>query len=278
MISENGELGLGTSIYNNLGDEYGEMGDYLPYIQFTNVTYSPTLFPTKEPTSDPTDDPTTDPTKDPTLVPTTDPTTDPTKDPTSDPTIEPTNAPTATPTPGPTASPTEDPTKNPTLDPTADPTNGPTLEPTQSPSAAPLELAVILEQNAKSANELSFVADISLYIIGAGGVCVVLIAFLYMESGEKSNKRMVVDDQGYVGAISYLIQIVDIFSDFVFALQCRSYWEYGLGDDDVDEEVFWWMYHVALLFVGLPYLMNLYSSINITRKLWHNLYFQMLTT
>ena len=86
---------------------------------------------------------------------------------------------------------------------------------------------MILKENATSANDLSFVADISLYVIGAGGLIVVIVAFLYMKRGEKSQKRMVVDDQGYVGAVVYIIQVkcytyVSIWIFSIFMIDCLS--------------------------------------------------------
>ena len=211
--SDYGMLGYGDS--TERGDEPDEMGDFLPYIQFTNVTYAPTVAPTMAPTDDPTAAPTSAPTlapsASPTPSPTDNPTLDPTPDPTADPTTDPTSDPTAVPSRDPTSDPSFEPSTDPTTSPTAGPTESPSLSPSnapsQLPSAAPLELELILEENAKSANELSFVADISLYIIGAGGLIVVIVAFLYMKSGEKSQKRMVVDDQGYVGAVVYIIQV-----------------------------------------------------------------------
>ena len=251
-------------------------------------TEDPTVDPTADPTADPTSDPTTEPTTEPTVDPTVDPTSDPTTEPTRDPTVDPTSDPSADPTYDPTNDPTGDPTTDPTLDPTSDPTVEPTMEPsydptaiptddptaapslspTAAPTASPLSLAQILEENAKSAGTLNDAADYMLYLIFGGGIMVVIAAILVMKWRKKKEGKMAVDDQGYISALIYMVQIVDIFSDFVFALQCRAYRDYGEDDEyGVDHRVFNVLWTLALTFFLAPYLLNLASSINITRKI-----------
>ena len=81
---------------------------------------------------------------------------------------------------------------------------------------------------------------------------------------------MAVDDQKYMSVIGFLVQIVDVFSDFIFAFQCKAYRDH-LGDIGfevaVQPEVFEWLYFLALVFVVGPYFLNLISSVNITRKI-----------
>merc|ERR1719295_1318680 len=94
-----------------------------------------------------------------------------------------------------------------------------------------------------------------------------------MKIRAKSDDKMEVDDQKYISALMYMIQIVDVFSDFAFAFQCRSYWQHLEGLDyevGVEPEVFRDLYTFALLFVAVPYVMNLISSIDITRRIVDN--------
>ena len=255
-------------------DDYVTMWQYYT-LPTPGPTYEPTKNPTADPTGDPTADPTSDPTNDPTSEPTVEPTTDPTADPTRDPTIEPTRDPTRDPTAEPTAAPTDDPSSDPTNDPTVDPTTEPTKEPTQSPthsptqapSQSPLGLFQLLERETDPVLEDS--AEVILYsAIGVGAV-IVCCAVVLMQIRRASRKRMSVDDQDYLAVLLYIAQIVDILSDLVFSLQCRAYWLYEDEDpnDVVEKGTFSWIYHCALGFTIAPYLMNLFSSINITRKI-----------
>merc|ERR1719295_858364 len=94
-----------------------------------------------------------------------------------------------------------------------------------------------------------------------------------MKIRAKSDTKMEVDDQKYISALMYMVQMVDVFSDFAFAFQCRSYWQYLESLDyevGVEPKVFKNLYQWALLFVVCPYIMNLISSINITRKIVDN--------
>ena len=69
----------------------------------------------------------------------------------------------------------------------------------------------------------------------------------------------------------YMLQIIDIFSDFAFTLQCRAYWHHLRDDVDFmvneDPETFSWLFHIALICVVGPYALNLASSVNITGKI-----------
>ena len=238
--------------------------DYLTTWQYyTLPTPGPTHEPTDEPTADPTDGPTADPTSD----PSNDPTSDPTADPTGDPTVDPTSDPTMDPTLDPTPDPTDDPTTNPTIEPTEYPTDSPTDSPTDNPTKAPLPLFDFLKQNTDQSLDKS--ANIMLITAVAFGMIVILCAFVVMKIFKMSQKRMMVDDQDYKAAAVYIAQIVDIFSDLVFSLQCRAYWLYEDEDpnDVVKKGTFSWIYHCALGFTIAPYLMNLFSSINITKTI-----------
>ena len=68
---------------------------------------------------------------------------------------------------------------------------------------------------------------------------------------------MSADDQRYGSALIYILQIVDVFTDFVFALQCRAYWKWALEDGGnlirVEPSTFEMMYTLALSFVVAPY-------------------------
>merc|ERR550532_3014726 len=91
-----------------------------------------------------------------------------------------------------------------------------------------------------------------------------------MKRNGKKEDKMAVDDQKYGAVIMYMLQIVDMLSDLAFALQCRTYWLYGVQSELVEEEhdtEFMWLYHLALVCLIGPYAMNIYSSIDITRSI-----------
>jgi len=128
---------LGYGDNNDRGDEDGEMGNALPFLNISWATSDPTRSPTEDPTASPTDVPTSDPTQSPTEDPTASPTDDPTRDPTQSPTEDPTASPTADPSDVPTADPTNEPTEDPTADPISDPTANPTNDPSSNPTSDP---------------------------------------------------------------------------------------------------------------------------------------------
>jgi len=80
-----------------------------------------------------------------------------------------------------------------------------------------------------------------------------------------------VDDQRPNGSLRFTVQIVDVFTDIAFALQCRAFWLYlrdGIHFNvDADPEVFGCLYRLSLICVVAPYAMNLISAINIARKI-----------
>ncbi len=97
---------------------------------------------------------------------------------------------------------------------------------------------------------------------------IVVAAIVFMKWKKSKRGKMMIDDQSYVAALVYMIQIVDIFSDFVFALQCREYRDFAKTDEyGVDHKVFGYLHTAAMGFFVVPYFMNILSSINITRKI-----------
>ena len=82
--------------------------------------------------------------------------------------------------------------------------------------------------------------------------------------------KMAVDDQKYMSIFMYLLQVIDMMTDLAFALQCRVYWLYGETTHLVEggqEDAFRWLYHLALAFVVGPYLINIGSTVHITRQI-----------
>merc|ERR1719334_1878515 len=203
-------------------------------------------------------------TNEPTVSPT-----DPTESPSPAPTFSPSAAPSDSPSPAPSRSPSQTPSAPPTPSPTQAPTRSPSTSPSFSPSAAPLDLAEILVE-VEDAQQLEQGTDITLILMLFGGFMTVAVSFAVMKRNKKKASKMAVDDQKYLSVIMYLLQIIDMMTDLAFALQCRAYWLYGDTTylvKDRQEETFKWLYHLALAFVAGPYLMNIGSTVRITRQI-----------
>lgn len=136
--NSNGRLGIGDSTNVARGDNPGEMGDNLPYLDLGPGAV-PTATPTHTPTEIPTDTPTEILTDTPTTIPTNTPTEVPTDTPTAIPTDTPTERPTGTPTETPTATPTQIPTNTPTETPVATHTATPRTTPTAEEGSIEVE-------------------------------------------------------------------------------------------------------------------------------------------
>jgi len=184
----------------------------------------------------------------------------------------PSATPSLTPTVDPTIEPTYDPTTVPSLVPSADPTADPTSDPTTTDPIVPLTnspqgLREVLMEN-EGAPQLQLFTNYILYgILSAVFLAgIVTTAFTIRFSGLED--LINVDDQRLNGSLRYTVQIVDVFTDIAFALQCRAFWLY-LRDENVDAnpEVFGWLYRLSLICVVAPYAMNLLSAINIARKI-----------
>ena len=175
-----------------------------------------------------------------------------------------TNEPTVSPT-----DPTESPSPEPTKFPSSSPSPSPSFAPSFSPSAAPLALAEIVVE-LEDAQKLEMGTDCTLYIILCGTFMGTAVSLIVMKRNKKKQSKMAVDDQKYLSVIMYALQIIDMMTDLAFALQCRMYWLYGEATHLVrngQEDAFRWLYHLALLFVSVPYLMNIASTIRITRQI-----------
>jgi len=140
-------------------------------------------------------------------------------------------------------------------------------DPTMEPTAVPLALFAFLKQETDGTLESS--TNLVLIAVFGAAFMTVLSAMVFMKAIKESESRMMVDDQDLISVLLYVLQIVDIFSDLVFALQCRVYWEYALTDDDdqVEPDDFMWLWRFALLFVLIPYGGNLLSSIKMTHAI-----------
>ena len=240
-----------------------EMGERLPYLQNLG-TASPTTAPTS-PTTSPTA-PSNSPTTSPTAAPSFSPSRSPSAAPSMSPSLSPSLAPTLTPSRAPSSAPSFSPTASPTLTPSF----SPTFSPSAAPSVSPLSLLQVMAQN-EEGEELERVSGYTLYIIVGVALFVVLTACAVMKKRDKKQSgKMSVDDQKYMNVIVYLVQMVDVLSDLIFAFQCKAYRDH-LGDVDyevaVEPVVFEWLYFLALIFVVGPYFLNLVSSVNITRKI-----------
>ena len=122
----------------------------------------------------------------------------------------------------------------------------------------------------EDAQQLEKGTNYTLYLMLFGGFMAVAVSTAVTNLNKKKEGKMAVDDQKYLSVIMYLLQIIDMMTDLAFALQCRVYWLYGETTylvEDGQEETFKWLYHLALAFVAGPYLMNIGSTVRITRQI-----------
>ena len=231
-LNDEGQLGYGD-VDDEIGDEAGEMGDDLPFVLF---------FSTNEPTNDPTAEPTTDPTVD--------PTNDPTEEPTNYPTYEPTQHPSASPTP-----------------PTTDPTAAPSTSPSVSPTASPLSLHEKLTERVDDQWKFDEFSEMTCYVVLGLGCIVVGVAFVIGHRKSTKGDKYHVEGQEYLSVILYITQIVDVLSDIFFSIQMNQYYQRGQLYDDIDYEVFARLLIISVIFVAVPYIMNITSSVRVVQNI-----------
>ena len=270
-LNNYGQLGMDDT--ENRGDDATEMGDDLPVVSIpfynTTSTCSPTADPTTEPTVEPTI-PTMEPTV-PSAVPSIEPTIPPTRYPgispfgTAKPTVDPTTAPTFLPSVDPTA-PTSSPSEQPSISPTL-PTAEPSQLPTHSPTVSPLTLQQILKFEVDDKWKFDELSEyICIGIIGLG-VIVVLVAILIGNKRRKKEEKYHVEGQGYLSVILFVTQIIDVISDILFFIQMRRYYVYGQTDNDVNHEVFAQLSSISFIFVVVPYILNITSSVRVVQRI-----------
>ena len=239
-----------------------------PTVSPTDPTENPSPSPTQSPSPAPTESPTSSPSPAPTFSPSLAPSESPTRSPSLSPSQTPSAPPTSSPSRSPSRSPSNAPSLAPSRSPSSSPSPAPSFAPSYSPSAAPLDLAEILVE-VEDAQKLEEGTDYTPSLL-LFGIMTVAVSFVVMKRNKKKQSKMAVDDQKHLSVVLYFMQIIDILTDLAFALQCRMYWLYGESThlvDDGQEETFKWLYHLALTFVVGPYLMNIGSSISITRQI-----------
>ena len=190
------------------------------------------------------------------------PTSEPTADPTEIPTAAPSGSPTRVPTKGPTTGPTKYPTKTPTKSPTDDPTRGPTQHPSSAPSLAPsfspTDSPLSLKQILREVDDESILdesTDAVLYTVITVGAVIIIVAVLYRYCKVKRwRNRLVVDNQNLSAVVIFLAQIVDFYSDIVFAIELNRYYNYSTDDGEdlvarKDRRQLFWLYTAAIVFV-----------------------------
>merc|ERR1719419_850656 len=208
-------------------------------------------------------------------MPSASPTPVPTAEPSMSPSMMPSATPSLTPTVDPTIEPTYDPTTVPSLVPSADPTADPTSDPTTTDPIVPLTnspqgLREVLMEN-EGAPQLQLFTNYILYGILSAVFLTGIVATAFTIRFSGLEDLINVDDQRPNGSLRFTVQIVDVFTDIAFALQCRAFWLYlrdGIHFNvDADPEVFGCLYRLSLICVVAPYAMNLISAINIARKI-----------
>ena len=201
-------------------------------------------------------------------VPVTDaPTSEPTKDPTTDPTNDPSSDPTTSePTLSPTVEPSPIPTVDPTIDPSMAPTDAPTVSPTESPTNRPLPLRERLELEVDDKSTLDETSNVIFSSMTAMGFVAVCFGIVFYRKRE-GTQRYAVQGQKYLYVLTFVAQIIDLFSDILFTVQMRKYFEYGLNDEEVNEKIFKNLYSFSFAFVVAPYLMNILSSIRAVQNI-----------
>merc|ERR1712003_386147 len=153
-----------------------------------------------------------------------------------------------------------DPTPDPTNDPTHDPTMEPTSDPTVDPTNSPLPLREILELEVDDKSNLDEISNVIFASITAMGASAAFCGLVFYWNQQKKQKYAV-EGQKYLYVLTFVAQIIDLFSDILFTVQMRKYYEYSLIDNEVNEEIFKYLFLFALAFVVSPYFMNILSSI-----------------
>ena len=159
------------------------------------------------------------------------------------------------------------PTLEPTWDPTSDPTTDPTEQPTLLPTQSPLSVPETLKQNVDDKWKMDEYSQISLYFVAICAVSAVAVAFLFHKCREKKESKPTVQGQDYLSVLLYMTQFVDLLSDIVLTLQLESYQEYAATDKTIDRNVFETLFIVSCIFVFVPYLLNVISSVRVTQRI-----------
>ena len=198
-----------------------------------------------------------------------DDTVDSSEEPTAEPTINPTISPS-----DPTDSPTNEPTKMPTMQPsvsptppTLDPTAAPSASPSFSPTAMPLTLKELLKLRVDDEWYFDEISEYSCYVIILSGVLGVAVVYLIGRRKRKKAEKYYVEGQGYLSMILYATQIIDVLSDIFFFIQMNEYRKHGQVDDDVpDHKIFGILFIISFIFVIVPYILNISSSVRVVQR------------
>ena len=65
----------------------------------------------------------------------------------------------------------------------------------------------------------------------------------------------------------YVAQIIDVLSDIMFCVQLNQYRKHGLRDHDVDHKMFATLYTISFIFVAVPYILNITSSVRVVQNI-----------
>ena len=150
--------------------------------------------------------------------------------------------------------------------PTCSPTG--TLNPTFDPTAMPtLSLQQILRFEVDDKWKFDELSEyICIGIVGLG-VIIVLMALFNGNKSRKNEEKYYVERQGYLSVILFVTQIIDVISDICFFIQMRRYYDYGQTDNEVDHEVFAQLSTISFIFVIVPYVLNITSSVRVVQRI-----------
>eukprot|EP01083_Nonionella_stella_P238460 835616_1 len=258
---------------------------FTPTFSPTSVpTLAPTSAPTLTPTFYPTLVPTSVPTLAPSLVPSFAPTAAPSRYPTESPTIAPSNipsfnpsmiptlAPSKAPSIAPTPAPSMSPLRAPTMNPSQYPTNPPTYSPSNAPSFSPLTVGELVSFHVDKKSDGVSTKWIIYGLFGAIPVLLILIALITKQCTTAQGGD--VDNQQYLPIFLYFVQLFDLYSDAIFALQLYQYYsfaqfsKYNVSPQDVS--TFFMLFVLSMSFTVLPYIANFASSVSIIASIVNN--------
>jgi len=116
--------------------------------------------------------------------------------------------------------------------------------------------------------------SVTVAVVVGVGLCLVMLAVMWSRHKGRGTEpgRLVVDDAHYFAIFIYFLQILNLWTDVLFALQCREYRHYAQSATDglLSTELFETVYPLSVVFVVAPYVLNLYSSAMVQLCIFQN--------
>merc|ERR1719295_1757629 len=134
------------------------------------------------------------------------------------------------------------------MNPTVAPTASPSMAPWNAPTNSPLPLRERLELEVDDKSNLDEISNFIFSSMTAMGVLAVCCGIVFYRKREKKQKYAV-QGQKYLYVLTFGAQIIDLFSDILFTVQMRKYFDYGVNDEEVNEKIFKNLYSFSFAFV-----------------------------